>query len=58
MKIEVEVSDEMGDSIILESLKLNLECLLEETQFPYSDDENEVIELRAAFKLVLDYYGG
>jgi hypothetical protein len=57
MKLEVNVSDEMEDAIILESLKCHLGWLIDEP-IPYSDDDQEVEDLIAAFKLVLGYYGG
>ena len=58
MKLEVNVSDEMEDVIILESLKLHLGWLIDEPMIPYSGDEQDIEDLIAAFKLVLGYYGG
>ena len=57
MKIEVEVSEQMEDAIVLESLQWHLGFLTEES-IPYSDDPQEGIDIIAAFKLVLGYYGG
>jgi hypothetical protein len=57
MKLEVNVSDEMEDAIILESLKWHREYLMDEP-IPYSGDELVLLDLIAAFDLVLDYYGG
>ena len=58
MRIEVEVSQQMEDAIILESLKWHLAFLIDEP-IPYSDDDGqEVTDLIAAFKLVQGYYGG
>ena len=57
MKIEIEVTDEIEDALVIESLRTNLECLLaDETKgSPWRED---VVDFRAAFKLVLEYYGG
>ena len=58
MKVEIEVTDEMADRIILESLKFNLKCC--ET-FGCSGDAEEVAfndDCIAAFKVAIEYYSG
>ena len=57
MKVEINITDEIEDTIILESLKWHLGVQKSyKPTFQEAIDENK--ETIAAFKLIVDYYGG
>ena len=51
MKVELEITDEIEDAVLVESLKWHLENL------PFAEDPEYYAEISAAFKMVLEYYG-
>jgi len=57
MKIEIEITDEMEDAIILESLTTHFGYQTSDVP-TYEKDSKKHKELVRAFKIILDYYGG
>ena len=57
MKIEINVTDEMEDEIVLESLKWHFEA--EKSYRPKNLEDKKINwEIVEAFKIIVDYYGG
>ena len=57
MKVEINITDDIEDQIVLKSLQWHLEC--EKSYRPKNKEDVEInYEIVEAFKIVVDYYGG
>ena len=57
MKIEIEITPEVEDEVIVESLRTHLGYQSDDS-ITYDKDPEKQKKLVKAFKIILDYYGG
>ena len=56
MKLEIDISDDSLDSIIVETLKEGLDC--EQSHVLIGGDGKLQDEIISSFKILIEYYGG